>query len=154
MDHRIEAKVTHRFKASPERVYDAVLDPQKARLWQQAWLRQSGLKGEVTATEIDPVVGGSFLLADRRDAGEARHWGTFQALDRPTKIAFSWITQPDEQDDPSMVTIIIEPEPDGPGAVATLYHEMDGQWAEVTEQVEKGWIAMLMGIDAVLLAEG
>ncbi len=33
MTSKIEAKVTHRFKASADRVYDAWLDPQKGRLW-------------------------------------------------------------------------------------------------------------------------
>jgi uncharacterized protein YndB with AHSA1/START domain len=89
MSEKIEAKVTHRFQASPERVYDAILDPQKLRLWQQGWLQQSGLPGQVTASEIDPVVGGKFLLADQRDDGEARHWGRFKTLDRPRRIAFT-----------------------------------------------------------------
>ena len=154
MSDKIEAKVTHRFAASPERVYDTFLDPQKVRLWQQAWLRQSGLTGAIIACEIDPVVGGAFVFADRREDGEARHWGTFKSLHRPGKIAFTWITDASEQDDPSLVTLIIEPEPDGPGAVVTLYHEMDARWADWVEQTEKAWITMLMAIDAVLLAEG
>lgn len=154
MPEKIEAKVTHRFKASPSQVYDTYLDPERARLWQRAWLQQSGLKGELTECQIDPVVGGQFLFADWRDEGEARHWGTFKALHRPTRIAFTWITDPSQEADPSLVTIIIEPEPDGPGAVATLYHEMDAQWADTIKQTERGWIAMLMGIDAMLIAEG
>lgn len=154
MAHSIEAKVTHRFKASPERVYDALLDPQKVRLWQQAWGRQAGLSGEMTACEIDPVVGGSFLFADRRADGEARHWGRFETLERPKKIAFTWYTDPSEEGQLSLVTLIIEPEPDGPGAIVTLYHEMEPQWAETITQTEQGWITMLMAIDGVLLAEG
>lgn len=154
MPDTIEAKVTHRFKASPERVYDAFLDPVKVRLWQQAWGLQAGTAGEMTACEIDPVVGGKFLFADMREDGEARHWGTFQALDRPRKIAFTWFTDPSEEDELSLVTLIIEPAPDEPGAVVTLYHEMGGQWADWVPQTEKGWITMLEAIDAVLLAEG
>ena len=154
MTDTIEAKVTHRFRASPERVYDAALDPDKVRLWQQAWGRQAGNSGEMTACEIDPVVGGRFLFADMRPDGEARHWGTFRALERPKKIVFAWFTDPTEEEQVSLVTLIIEPEPDGPGAVVTLYHEMDAQWAEWVPQTEKGWITMLMAIDAVLLAEG
>jgi uncharacterized protein YndB with AHSA1/START domain len=154
MPDKIEAKVTHRFKASPSQVYDTYLDPERARLWQRAWLQQLGLKGELTHCRIDPVEGGSFLFADRREDGEAQHWGTFRALHRPSKIAFTWITDPSQEDDPSLVTIIIEPEPDGPGAVVTLYHEMDVLWADAIEQTERGWIAMLMGIDAMLIAEG
>lgn len=150
MAHTIEAKVTHRFKASPERVYDAFLDPAMVRLWQQAWGEQSGSGGEMTACEIDPVVGGRFMFADMRADGEARHWGTFTALERPTKIAFTWYTDPSEEEQTSLVTMIIEPEPDGPGAIVTLYHEMDAQWAEWVSRTEKGWITMLQAIDTVL----
>lgn len=153
MADKIQAKVTHRFKASPEQVYDAFIDPAKVRLWQRAWLQQAGLEGELTACEIDPVVGGKFLFADMRDTGEARHWGTYKTLDRPTRIAFTWITDPSEEADPSLVTIIIAPEPGGTGAIVTLYNEMDAQWADWITQTEKGWISMLLGIDAVLIAE-
>jgi uncharacterized protein YndB with AHSA1/START domain len=154
MADTIEAKVTHRFKASPERVYDAFLDPVKVQLWQKAWGQQSGTSGEITACEIDPVVGGKFLFADMREEGEARHWGSFTSLDRPTKIAFTWFTDPSEESELSLVTLIIEPEPDGPGAIVTLYHEMGAQWSEWIAQTEKGWITMLFAIDGLLLAEG
>ncbi|WP_332698991.1 SRPBCC family protein [Devosia sp.] len=150
MPDRIEAKVTHRFKASPERVYDTFLDPDQVAHWQAAWLRHGGMGGDVTASELDPTVGGAFLFADKREDGEARHWGIFLHLHRPTKIAFTWIVDESEEDDPSEVTIIIEPELDGPGAIATLYHTMDAQWADYVPQTEKGWRAMLEGIETVL----
>ncbi len=151
---KIEAKVTHRFAASPERVYDAVLDLGKVRLWQQGWLQQAGLAGEITACELDPVVGGKFLFADRRDGEEARHWGEFLELDRPRKIGFTWIVDENEADDPSVVTLIIEPEPDGPGSVVTLYNTMDAKWEPYRARTEEGWQRMLWAIDGVLRAEG
>ncbi|MBO9588725.1 SRPBCC domain-containing protein [Devosia sp.] len=150
MSDRIEAKVTHRFRASPERVFDAFVDPVLARRWQAAWLKRSGQNGRLTQSQIDPRVGGSFLLADERESGEARHWGTFLALDRPTKISFSWIVDESAEDDPSIVSLIIEPEPNGPGSVVTLYNEMDAQWEDWLAQTEKGWIAMLTGIEDVI----
>lgn len=152
MTGKIEAKVTHRFKASPERVYDAFIDPEMVRAWQEEWLRQVDLQAEITACEIDPRVGGKFLFADRREDGEARHWGTYLELDRPKKISFTWIVDASEEEDPSVVTVIIEPAPDGPGSVVTLYNTMDAQWADYLAQTEEGWRAMLAGIDAVLPA--
>lgn len=151
---RIEAKVTHRFAASPERVYDAMLDLGKVRLWQQGWLQQAGIAGEISALELDLMVGGKFLFADRRAGGEARHWGEFLALERPRKISFTWIVDKSEEADPSVVTMIIEPEPDGPGSVVTLYNTMGAEWAEHLPQTEKGWQTMLWAIDGVLRAEG
>ncbi|MCR6671210.1 SRPBCC domain-containing protein [Devosia ginsengisoli] len=150
MSDTVEAKVTHRFAASPERVYDTFLDPDRVRDWQAAWLRHGGMGGDVTASELNPIVGGTFLFADKREDGEARHWGMFLDLERPTRIAFTWIVDESEEDDPSEVTLIIEPEPDGPGAIATLYHAMDAQWADYVPQTEKGWQAMLEGLDSVL----
>jgi len=153
MPEKIETKVTHHFAASPERVYDAMTDPEKVRLWQRAWLVESGLPGEITHCEIDPRVGGTFLYAGLRNGREARHWGTFLELDRPTKIVHTWIVDKSEEDDPSLVTIIIEPAPDGDGSTVTLYNEMDAQWADYREGTEKGWLAMLAAIDGLLSGE-
>lgn len=150
MPEKIEAKVTHRFPFPPERVFDAFTDPEMVREWQESWARLSGTRGEITACEIDPRVGGKFLFADRRDGEEARHWGTFLALERPTKVSFTWIVDPSEEEDPSVVTIIIEPEPDGAGSIVTLYNTMDAEWAEYVPQTEKAWRSMLMGIEETL----
>jgi Uncharacterized conserved protein len=150
MTEKIEAKVTHRFPAAPERVYDAFLDPAMAWRWSRAWLRQAGRDGDVTACEIDPEVGGKFLFADRRGEAEARHRGTFLELERPTKIGFTWIVDSADQDDPAIVTLIVEPEPDGPGSIVTLYDTMDARRADEIAETEKGWIAMLQGLDEVL----
>lgn len=150
MPDRIEAKVTHRFRASPERVFDAFVDPALARRWQAAWLRRSGQAGRLTQSEIEPRVGGSFVFADEREGGEARHRGTFLALERPTKIAFSWVADESEGDDPGEVTMIIEPEPNGPGSIVTLYNSMGARWRDWLPQTEKAWLAMLGGIEDVI----
>jgi uncharacterized protein YndB with AHSA1/START domain len=147
---KIEAKVTHRFAASPETLFEAMTDPAQVERWQKAWLVQGGLPGEMTRCEIDPREGGAFLYADLRDGEEARHWGRFLTLERPHKIRHTWIVDADEEDDPSIVTIVIEPAPEGTGSVVTLYHEMDAQWAEYRERTEKGWSTMLAAIETVL----
>ena len=41
MNSRIEARVSHRFKAPAERVYDAWLDPAQVRAWMAAALKSS-----------------------------------------------------------------------------------------------------------------
>ena len=88
MDEKIEARVSHRFKATAEQVYDAWLDPQQVRLWMSAALKSFGLSGDIQRIEIDARVGGAFLFSDRRGDTEARHWGTYLVLDRPHKIVF------------------------------------------------------------------
>lgn len=150
MADTIEAKVTHQSPATPEQVYDAWLEPAKVRVWMAAALKQSGLEGEMVQCEIDPVVGGAFTFTDRRGGIEARHWGHYRHLERPKKLAFTWITADAEANDPSKVTLVIEPDPDGSGAVVTLYHEMLGKWADYRERTERSWRRMLEQIDRVL----
>src|SRR5689334_6090321 len=123
MSSKIEARVTHRFAASAERVYDAWLDPDKVRVWMASALQESGLTGEMKRTEIDVRVGGKFFFSDMRNGVEAKHWGTYLELERPRKIVFTWIVDPNDEADPSKVALSIVP--DGTGCVATLVHEMD-----------------------------
>jgi uncharacterized protein YndB with AHSA1/START domain len=140
------AKITHRFAASPERVYDAWLEPAKLRAWMSAALKEMGLSGDMKRVEVDARVGGTFFFSDMREAGEARHWGTYRVLDRPRQIAFTWIVDASQEADPSVVTITIEP--DGAGSLVTIVHEKI--FASYLERVEMGWSNMLRNIDAML----
>ena len=148
MTSKIEVRVTHRFESSAERVYDAWLNPEKARHWLKAALTECGLAGEIRRVEIDARVGGSFFFSDMREGTEARHWGTYIELNRPRKIVFTWITDESEEVDPSKVTLTIEP--DGQGCVASIVHEMDAKWTEHIPQTERGWSSFLTAIDAWL----
>jgi uncharacterized protein YndB with AHSA1/START domain len=142
------AKVTHRFAASPEHVYDAWLDPAKLRAWMSAALKQMGLSGEMKRVEVDARVGGKFFFSDMREAGEASHWGTYRVLDRPRQIEFTWIVDASQEDEPSIVTITIEP--DGSGSLVTIEHAKI--FASYVERVESGWSNMLRAVDAMLQA--
>ena len=148
MTSKVAAKVTHRFKATAERVYDAWLNPAQVRLWMTAALKGFGLSGDIQRIEIDARVGGKFFFSDLRDGTEARHWGTYLELDRPRKIAFTWIVDESDEANPSVVTLTIDAESDG--CVATIVHEMDAKWIEYIAQTEKGWAAMLQEIDKLL----
>lgn len=151
MSERIEARVEHRFQASPERVYDAWLDPAGVRVWMKASLQSFGLPGEIVRIEIDPRVGGKFFFSDLRNGAEARHWGTYLELDRPRKIVFTWIVDASEESNPSKVTLSIVP--DGAGSKATIVHEMDPQWKEYVARTEAGWGRMLRHVELLLSGE-
>lgn len=147
MSDTIDVKVTHQFKASAERVYDAWLDAEKARQWMSASLKAMGVPGvtgEMGTVEIDPVVGGKFLFTDMRDGVEAKHTGEYLELDRPRRIAFTWVVEWGDIVDASKATLDIEP--DGDGCIATITHEMDAKWAEYVEQTENGWGCMLAAV--------
>src|SRR5262245_4916210 len=72
MTSKIEARVSHQFKTTAERVYDAWLNPEQVRQWLAASLRSFGLAGDIRRVEIDARVGGKFFFSDMRDGQEAR----------------------------------------------------------------------------------
>ena len=83
MTTKVAARVMHHFDASAERVYDAWLEPEKIRVWMEAALIEWGVSGELRRIEVDARVGGRFFFSDMREAGEAKHPGTYLELDRP-----------------------------------------------------------------------
>ena len=141
----IEVRVEQAFKASPERVFDAWLDPDLAARWQGAALEQLGLSGDVRRVEIDARVGGKFTFSDMREEGEAVHWGTYLEIDRPRKLVFTWFTtDEDEKENVSVVTLTIRPE--GTGCIATIVHTISDKYGDYIPQTEEGWGALLAQI--------
>jgi uncharacterized protein YndB with AHSA1/START domain len=148
MNARIEARVTHHFKAAPERVFDAWLDPDRVRIWMATALQSLGLAADIRRVEIDARIGGRFFFSDMRDGQEAKHWGSYLELDRPRKIVFTWIVDESEEANPSTVSLTIEPDNDG--CVATIVHEMDAKWSDYVARTENGWARMLEAVDSRL----
>jgi uncharacterized protein YndB with AHSA1/START domain len=145
MSDKIEARVSHRFQATAEQVYDAWLNPQHVRLWLAAALKSFGLAGDIQRIEIDARVGGKFFFSDMRDGTEARHWGTYLELVRPHKIVFTWIVDESEEANPSIVRLTIQS--DAEGCVATIVHEMDAAWRDYVSRTQDGWARMLQQVD-------
>jgi uncharacterized protein YndB with AHSA1/START domain len=147
MSTTIEARVSHRFRATAGEVYDAWLDPAKARRWMAAALQTMGLAGDMRQIEIEARVGGKFLFSDQRGEVEARHWGTYLELERPRRIVFTWIVDESEESKPSTVFLTIQP--DGDGCVVTIVHQLDAAWAEYVPRVEAGWGNMLAALEKI-----
>ncbi len=146
MSARIQARVTHRFDASPERVFDAWVRPESVRRWLKAALTDMGLEGDTREVRVDARPGGSYCFSDMRSGREARHWGTYLEFDRPRRLVFTWITDESEEADPSVVTLTIEPE--GAGCIAALVHDMGAAWSAYLARTQDGWEKMLRAIDS------
>lgn len=134
--------VKHRFAASAERVYDAWLDPEKARRFLFATAT-----GEIVRCELDARVGGHYTIVDRRNGADVLHEGVYLELERPRRIVFS-LRVPKYSSDADRVTIDIEPLEHG--SELTLTTETADEWADDTR---RGWAMILEVLDATLPAE-
>jgi uncharacterized protein YndB with AHSA1/START domain len=131
----IPVRVTHRFAASAERVYDAFLDPAKA----SKFLFATGT-GHVVRCDIDPRVGGAFSIVDRRAGKDVAHTGTFLELERPRRIVFTFSV---EEYGTATDRVTIEIAPLRRGCELTLTHEMAGEYAPFERRTREGWAAIL-----------
>jgi uncharacterized protein YndB with AHSA1/START domain len=131
----IRIRVSRRYDAPPERVFDAWLDAEQARHWLFATP-----EGEMMRAETDPRVGGTFTFTDRRDGEDWEHVGEYLEIDRPRRLVFVFGV-PRISEDRDRVTIDVEPR-DG-GCELTLVHELDSRWAEYEESGREAWEGML-----------
>ncbi|MCW5830833.1 MAG: SRPBCC domain-containing protein [Labilithrix sp.] len=134
--------VKHRFAASAERVYDAWLDPEKARRFLFATA-----SGEIVRCDVDARVGGKYAIVDRRNGEDVLHEGTYLELDRPRRIVFT-LRVPKYSSDEDRITIDIEPLADG--CELTLTTQTPDEWADDTR---RGWVVILDVLDETLPAE-
>lgn len=134
--------VVRAFAASPERVFDAWLDPKDA-----ARFLFATPDGEMLACEIDARVGGRGLIVERRASGDAHHRIRFEAIDRPHRLVFLFSADPAEEGEWTRVTIDIASTPSG--CTLTLTHEMDPAWASYEDQTRKGWTMILESLGRI-----
>lgn len=125
----ISARVERTVDATPERVFDAFLDPDQARHFMFT------MDGPLVRADIEPIIGGKFTLVDRRNGDDVLHTGEFLDVDRPRRLIFT-LSVPKYSQSSDQVRIVIEPE--GDGSRLTLDHEMQGDEA-TKRRAEDGW---------------
>ena len=131
-------RVKHRFTASPERVFDAWLDPERARRFLFATPT-----GQMVQAETDPRVGGRFTFTDRRDGLDVVHTGEYLEIDRPRRLVFTFGVPTYS---PVMTEVTIEIVPLDDGCELTLTHE--GVPPEYAERNVEGWTRILAALAA------
>lgn len=137
-------KVSRKFAQSPERVFDAWLDPKIARKF-----LFTTPDSEMVRADIDARVGGKFCFIDRRSTGEfkgdIKHIGEYLVIERLRKLAFTFGVP---QFDPRMTTVTIEIAPLGSGCELTLTHEgVPPEWADKTSE---GWAGILANAERAI----
>jgi uncharacterized protein YndB with AHSA1/START domain len=121
-------RVSRRFDASAERVFDAWLDPEKAGKFLFATPT-----GTMVRAEIDPRVGGTFCFVDRRDGEDVAHTGTYLEIDRPRRLVFSFAVP---KYSAATTRVIVEIVPREAGCELTLTHE--GVLPEYRDRTRRG----------------
>jgi len=133
-------RVTRRFDASAERVFDAWLDARTAGKWLFATPT-----GEMTRCEMDPRVGGKFLLIDTRNGEDVEHVGEYREIVRPRRLVFTFAVPKFSS---QVTTVTVEITPLGTGCELILTHaNVLPEWAS---QTQEGWTMILGGLAASL----
>ena len=153
MSSPVVVRVTHRYAAPAERVFDAWITPAMA-----ARFLFRTRTGNVMQCEIQPEVGGGFTVIDRRPAAEGDesvfdvvHMGKYLEIDRPRRLVFEFSVLTFGNESPTRVTVEVNPL--GPQASElVLTHDMgSSEMARMTEEASrKGWTNMLATIEREL----
>jgi len=138
-------RVTHRYSAPAERVFEAWLTPAQA----SRFLFRTRT-GNVMQCMITPEVGGGFTVTDRRPTADGDesvfdvvHMGKYLEIDRPRRLVFE-LTVLTYTEVTTKVTVEVTPL--GPQSCeVALTHEMgSSDQARANEEASrKGWTTML-----------
>ncbi|WP_141734028.1 SRPBCC family protein [Oligoflexus tunisiensis] len=134
----ITVTVMRHFRAAPERVFDAFLDPAKAGRFLFATET-----GHMKRVEIDARVGGQWIIVENRNGEDVEHHGEYVVIDRPKRLVFT-ARVPKYSDGTDTVTISITPKDQG--CVLVLTHVMAAKFKDQTEGFFEGWAGILMGL--------
>jgi uncharacterized protein YndB with AHSA1/START domain len=129
--------ITRRFATSPERLFDAWIDPKIAA----AWLF-TGPTSQAHQAELDARVGGRWRITDTRDSVTYEAIGEYLEIDRPRRLVFSFAMP---QFDPRAARVTVEIAPDGAGSRLTLTQAPVP--AEAQAPLEEGWRQMFEGLE-------
>lgn len=130
-------RVARRFQATPERVFDAWLDPRMA-----ARFLYATEQGRMQRVEIDARVGGGYLVVETRPDGDAAHYGRYLEIQRPRRLVFTLSLDPAQPGD----RITLEIAPVGGGCELSLTHEMAAEHAPYAQATEAGWRHILASL--------
>jgi uncharacterized protein YndB with AHSA1/START domain len=150
-------RITHRFAAPPQRVFEAWLDPALAGRWLFATATRP-----MTDVAIEARVGGSFRLArrsrkrsfpvarpspqsDRRNGKTTEHRGRFIEIVPHRRLVFDLVA-PDRPRAATRVTVEIAPRKSG----CDLALSLDDVPPEETNYSEARWMGMLYGLGETL----
>ena len=145
MSSSVVIRVSHRYSAPAERVFDAWLTPAQA----SRFLFRTRT-GNVMRCEIVPEVGGGFTVTDRRPAADGDesvfdvvHMGKYLQIDRPRRLVFDLTVLTYTE---LTTKVVVDIAPLGPMACElTLTHDLGATEAArlMEDTTRRGWLNML-----------
>ena len=152
MSSNIVVRVSHRYTAPVERVFDAWITPSQASRFFFATRT-----GNIMRCEMEPEPGGHFYVTDRRpqaDGDESvmdtEHRGVYIVVERPRQIVFDFLVPP-FSDVPTRVTIDVVPLSSQTCEVVLTHDMGHDEMAHMMEQRSRdGWARMLATLEKEL----
>jgi uncharacterized protein YndB with AHSA1/START domain len=137
-DDLISAAVVVRrtIAASAEDIFDAWLDPQALAQWMRPGTIES------TVARVEPHVGGTYQITMQSASGPIVHQGVYRCIERPRRLAFTWISPPTELQE-TLVTVDFIPV--GKRTEVIVTHELLPESAKAAHR--KGWTGALEHLD-------
>ena len=128
-DGRHRVVVRRRLPAPRDVVFEAWTDPEGIREWM--------CPGDATSAEavLDVRVGGSFRITMRGKERDHVQVGTYQVVDRPSKLVFTW-SAIEKLGEVTLVTVEFLPQGDETDLVLTHERFLHG---DVAERYKSGW---------------
>ena len=136
--------VRRRIAATPEELFDAWTDADGMRDWM--------CPGNIRSVEVrmEPRVGGSLLVIMRDPDKTYEHKGQFTIVDRPSKLAFTWIAAVTDMQ-PTLVTVEFVRTTERETELILTHERFPRK--EVSDQYRDGWSQIVERLDAYLQAQ-
>jgi uncharacterized protein YndB with AHSA1/START domain len=131
-----KARVSRRFDATAERVFDAWLSCGMIEQWM---FGPAVRDEEIVRLSIDPREGGAFSFVVDRGGEEIDHIGRYLEIDRPRRLMFTWTIA----GAPTGSRVLVEVAEREKGCEVSLTHELHPDWAHFVPRSEEGWRHML-----------
>jgi uncharacterized protein YndB with AHSA1/START domain len=136
----VDIRITQRFDAPADHVFNAWLDPGIAGKWLFATASQP-----VARVEIDARVGGSFSFVERDNGADIDHDGQYTEIVRPRRIGFTLSRRSRSRDHSRVRVEIVSLDS---GCTLMLHHE--GVLTQDASRIEGRWAGMLYGLSTML----
>lgn len=143
MNDRQTLTMERTFAAPAERVFDAFTNPEVMVRWWQA-----GDGWSTPVAEVDLRVGGEIrvVMHDPEKDADYGGGGRYTEIERPTRLAFTWLWEDDEYDQVEQLIEIDFRESDGQTTMSFTHRELwdaeavdshDGGWSHVFENLRR-----------------